>query len=148
MESQPLAHSRDDREDKRPIFDAHDTARDGLRVMIALMPHIQVNRAACKAAAAKGFSTATDLADYLVNKGLPFRDAHHAVGSAVAYAAKKNCDLADLTLAELKKFSAKIEEDVYVRLTLEGSVAARDHIGGTAPQQVRAAIARARKPRA
>ncbi|MEK6807072.1 MAG: argininosuccinate lyase [Pseudomonadota bacterium] len=145
MKGQPLAYNRDNQEDKRPLFDAHDTARDCLRVFVAMVPHIKVNRAACKAAAAKGFSTATDLADYLVNKGLPFRDAHHAVGSTVAYAAKKNRDLADLTLAELKKFSPKIEKDVYARLTPEGSVAARDHIGGTAPRQVRAAIARARK---
>ncbi len=145
MKGQPLAYNRDNQEDKMPLFDAHDTARDCLRVFVAMVPHIKVNRDACQAAAAKGFSTATDLADYLVKKGLPFRDAHHAVGSAVAYAAKKNCDLADLSLAELKKFSPKVEKDVYARLTPEGSVAARDHVGGTAPRQVRAAIARARK---
>jgi len=145
MKSQPLAYNRDNQEDKQPLFDAHDTARDCLRVMSALIPQLKLNRDACRAAAAKGFSTATDLADYLVNKGVAFRDAHHVVGSAVAYATKKNCDLADLSLAELKKFSPKIEKNVYARLTPEGSVAARDHLGGTAPKQVRAAIARARK---
>ena len=145
MKGQPLAYNRDNQEDKQPLFDAHDTVRACVQVFAQMLPHLTVNREICRAAAAKGFSTATDLADYLVNKGLPFRDAHHAVGSAVAYAAKKPCALDALSLAELKKFSPLIEKNVYTRLTVEGSAAARDHVGGTAPKQVRAAIARARK---
>ncbi|MDR3419426.1 MAG: argininosuccinate lyase [Nevskia sp.] len=144
MKGQPLAYNRDNQEDKQPLFDAHDTVAASLRVFAAMLPSLQVERAACRAAAAKGFSTATDLADYLVNRGLPFRDAHHAVGSAVAYAAGKSCDLADLTLDELRRFSPLVEADVYERLTPEGSLGARNHFGATAPQQVRAAIARAR----
>lgn len=145
MKGQPLAYNRDNQEDKQPLFDAHDTVRACVQVFAQMLPHLTVNREVCRAAAAQGFSTATDLADYLVHKGLPFRDAHHAVGSAVAYAAKKSCALDALSLTELKKFSPLIEKDVYTRLTVEGSAAARDHIGGTAPKQVRAAIARARK---
>jgi len=109
------------------------------------VPAITVQRDACRAAAARGHATATDLADYLVRKGLPFRDAHHAVGSAVAYATKKGVDLAQLKLEELRRFSPAIGKDVYAHLTLEGSVAARNHYGATAPAQVRAAIQRARK---
>jgi argininosuccinate lyase len=144
MKGQPLAYNRDNQEDKQPLFDAHDTAAACLRVFGAMLPNLTVQRDACRAAAAKGFSTATDLADYLVKKGLPFRDAHHAVGSAVAYAVTRNCDLADLSLDELRQFSALVEQDVYERLTLEGSLGARNHYGATAPAQVRAAIARAR----
>ena len=144
MKGQPLAYNRDNQEDKQPLFDAHDTEAACLRVFWAMLPNLTVEREACRAAASKGFSTATDLADYLVKKGLPFRDAHHAVGSAVAYAVTKACDLADLSLDELRKFSALVEQDVYERLTLDGSLRARNHYGATAPEQVRAAIARAR----
>jgi argininosuccinate lyase len=144
MKGQPLAYNRDNQEDKQPLFDAHDTVAACLRVFAAMLPSLQVEREACRAAAAKGFSTATDLADYLVKKGLPFRDAHHAVGAAVGYAVKKGCDLADLSLEELRGFSALVEQDVYERLTLEGSLRGRNHYGATAPEQVRAAIARAR----
>ena len=144
---QPLAYNRDNQEDKEPLFDAVDTVGACLHIYAEMIPHIEVNRDTCRTAATKGYSTATDLADYLVKKGLPFRDAHHAVGNVVAYAVKKNCDLADLTLAELKKFSELIETDVMQHITLEASVRARKTYGGTAPEQVRAAIARARKAR-
>lgn len=146
MKGQPLAYNRDNQEDKQPLFDAHDTVAACLRVFGAMLPNLTVERETCRAAASKGFSTATDLADYLVKKGLPFRDAHHAVGSVVAYAVTKACDLADLSLDELKKFSALVEQDVYERLTLDGSLRARNHYGATSPEQVRAAIARARSP--
>ena len=145
MKGQPLAYNRDNQEDKQPLFDACDTLTACLEVYAAMVPHIEVKRANCRAAAAKGFSTATDLADYLVKKGLPFRDAHHAVGSAVAYAGKKGVDLSDLSLDELRKFSPLVQKDVYARITLEGSLAARDHYGATSPKQVRAAITRAKK---
>src|SRR3546814_7040062 len=112
-----------------------------------MIPAIEVRRDNCRAAAARGFSTATDLADYLVNKGLPFRDAHHVVGSTVAFAQQKGCDIAELSLAELRTFSELIGEDVYAKITLEGSLAARNHYGATSPAQVRAAIARARATR-
>ena len=148
MKGQPLAYNRDNQEDKEPLFDALDTARDCLAVYAEMAPHIVVRRDNCRAAAAKGFSTATDLADYLVKKGLPFRDAHHVVGSAVGYAAQKACDLADLKLDELRQFSPLIAEDVYAHITLDASVAARTTYGGTAPAQVRAAVARARGVRA
>ena len=144
MKGQPLAYNRDNQEDKEPLFDALDTARDCLAVYAEMAPHIVVRRENCRAAAAKGFSTATDLADYLVKQGLPFRDAHHVVGSAVGHAARKGCDLADLALEELRQFSPLIGEDVYAHITLDASVAARTTWGGTAPAQVRAAIARAR----
>src|SRR3546814_11452648 len=109
-----------------------------------MIPAIEVRRDNCRAAAARGFSTATDLADYLVNKGLPFRDAHHVVGSTVAFAQQKGCDIAELSLAELRTFSELIGEDVYAKITLEGSLAARNHYGAHSPAQVRAAMARAR----
>jgi argininosuccinate lyase len=105
---------------------------------------IQPRREAMLAAARQGYATATDLADYLVRRGLPFRDAHEVVGQAVAYGIRQNRDLAELELAELQRFSEQIGADVFTVLTLEGSVAARDHIGGTAPRQVRQAVARAR----
>ncbi len=147
MKGQPLAYNRDNQEDKQPLFDALDTARDCLAVYAEMLPHIVVKRERCRAAVAMGFATATDLADYLVKKGLPFRDAHHAVGSAVAAAAAKNCDLADLSLAELQAFSPLVGADVFAHITPEASVAARTTYGGTAPSEVRAAIARARKAR-
>jgi len=147
MKGQPLAYNRDNQEDKPPLFDTVDTVSMCLQVYAEMVPHITVKRDNCRAAAAKGFSTATDLADYLVKKGLPFRDAHHAVGSAVGYAAQKGCDLSELSLEELRQFSPLVENDVYERITLEGSLNARNHYGATAPAQVRAAIARARAAR-
>jgi argininosuccinate lyase len=144
MKGQPLAYNRDNQEDKEPLFDAMDTVGACLEVYADMLPHLQVHRDACRAAAAKGFSTATDLADYLVKKGLPFRDAHHAAGSAVAHAAKKNCDLSQLPLAELQRFAPQITADVMEHITLEASLRARNTYGGTAPEQVRAAIGRAR----
>ncbi len=147
MKGQPLAYNRDNQEDKPPLFDSVDTVSLCLQVYAEMIPAIEVRRDNCRAAASKGFSTATDLADYLVKKGLPFRDAHHVVGSAVAYAGNKGCDLPELTLEELQKFSPLIAADVYERITLEGSLAARNHYGATSPAQVRAAIARARAAR-
>ena len=144
MKSQPLAYNKDNQEDKEPLFDAVDNVKGSLKVFADMVPAISCNRDAMRAAALKGFATATDLADYLVRKGIAFRDAHEIVGKSVAHCVTKQCDLADLSLEELRDFSPQIEADVFDFLTLEGSVAARDHIGGTAPAQVRAAIARAR----
>ncbi len=144
MKGQPLAYNRDNQEDKEPLFDAIDTVGACLSVYAEMIPHIVCKREACRAAASKGFSTATDLADYLVGKGLPFRDAHHVCGNAVGLAARKQCDLADLSLEELRGFSAVIDVDVFAYITLDASVSARTTYGGTAPSQVRAAIARAR----
>ena len=145
MKSQPLAYNKDNQEDKEPLFDTIDTLAGSLRAFADMVPHIQAKRAHMRRAAAQGFSTATDLADYLVKKGLPFRDAHEVVGSAVAFGIEAEKDLAELPLAQLQSFSALIDEDVFAVLTLEGSVAARDHLGGTAPKQVRQAAARARE---
>ncbi len=147
MKAQPLAYNRDNQEDKEPLFDAVDTVSACLRVYAAMMPHLRVDADACRAALARGFATATDLADYLVRKGVAFRDAHHAVGSAVAHASARGCDLSELSLDELRQFSDRIEADVFECLTLDGSAAARNHIGGTAPAQVRAAVQRARAAR-
>jgi argininosuccinate lyase len=145
MKSQPLAYNKDNQEDKEPLFDTADTLLVTLEIYADMMRGIKVDKDAMRAAATEGFATATDLADYLVKKGIPFRDAHEVVARAVRHAADKGCDLADLNLAELQEFSLHITEDVYAVLTLEGSLASRDHIGGTAPRQVKAAIARARK---
>lgn len=139
MKGQPLAYNRDNQEDKEPLFDAHDTAAACVALYAELVPALTVNRESCRAAAIQGYSTATDLADYLVRKGLAFRDAHHVVGSAVAHAVQKGVDLAELSLETLRTFSELIEADVHAALTVEGSVAARDHVGGTAPARVRAA---------
>ena len=144
MKAQPLAYNRDNQEDKELLFDSVDTARDCVEIFAAMVPQMTARREKMAAAAAHGYSTATDLADYLVGKNVPFRDAHEIVGRAVALAAKKHLALAELTLAELQGFHKAIEKDVFAVLTVEGSVAARDHIGGTAPRQVRAAAARAR----
>ena len=144
MKSQPLAYNKDNQEDKEPLFDTVDNIRGSLKIFADMIPAISCRRDNMRAAAMKGFATATDLADYLVVRGIPFRDAHEIVGKAVALCVEKACDLPELTLDELRKFSDRIQEDVFEVLTLEGSVAARDHIGGTAPAQVRAAIARAR----
>jgi argininosuccinate lyase len=145
MKGQALAYNKDNQEDKEPLFDTSSTLINTLRVFAGMMEGLTVNKVAMRHAAREGFSTATDLADYLVRKGLPFREAHEIVALAVRKAAGQEKDLSDLTLAELKEFSALIEADVHPALTLEGSLAARNHIGGTAPQQVRAAIDRARK---
>jgi argininosuccinate lyase len=144
MKGQPLAYNKDNQEDKEPLFDTADTLIDTLRIFADMVPGITVKPEAMAAALRQGYATATDLADYLVKKGLPFRDAHEAVARAVRAAEQKGCDLADLSLAELQAFSPLIEADVSGVLTVAGSLAARDHIGGTAPNQVKAAIARLR----
>jgi len=145
MKGQPLAFNRDNQEDKEPLFDAMETMTASLRVLAGMLPTMQVRRENMREAARRGYSTATDLADYLVRKGTPFRDAHEIVGRAVRFGIDTGRDLADLELDELKRFSKTIEADVFEVLTVEGSVAARDHVGGTAPAQVRQAIARARE---
>ena len=144
MKGQPLAYNKDNQEDKEPLFDTVDTVVDTLTIYADMLKGVRVKPEAMRRAAAEGFSTATDLADYLVKKGLPFRDAHEAVARAVRAAEGKGCDLAGLSLPELQAFSPLVGEDVFAVLTLEGSLAARDHIGGTAPGQVKAAVARAR----
>lgn len=144
MKSQPLAYNKDNQEDKEPLFDAIDTVKDCLRAFADMVPAIQARKEVMYEAAKRGFSTATDLADYLVRKGVPFRDAHEIVGKSVAYGVENSKDLSEMSLAELQQFSSIIEEDVFKVLTLEGSVAARNHIGGTAPAQVKAAAARAK----
>jgi argininosuccinate lyase len=145
MKGQPLAYNKDNQEDKEPLFDTVDTVKDSLQAFAPLVAGLQPQAKAMRAAAREGHATATDLADYLVRKGLPFRDAHEIVARAVRAAEGAGVDLAGLPLSTLQRFSRKIGKDVYRSLTLEGSVAARDHFGGTAPAQVRAAIARARK---
>ena len=145
IKGQPLAYNKDNQEDKEPLFDTVDTLSDTLAIMADLVATgIEANPERMRAAASEGFATATDLADYLVRKGMPFRDAHEAVARAVRHAETRCVDLADLPLAELRTFASAIGEDVFGVLTLEGSVASRDHVGGTAPRQVRAAIAAAR----
>ncbi|MCG5547321.1 argininosuccinate lyase [Halorhodospira halochloris] len=145
MKGQPLAYNRDNQEDKEPIFDSVDTLRDSLTAFADMVPAMEVNRKRCREAARAGFATATDLADYLVRQNVAFRDAHEVVGKAVRYAADNDRDLADLSLEELRQFSSAIADDVYAVLTLEGSVAARSHIGGTAPEQVKAQVKAARE---
>ncbi|HEY9033444.1 MAG TPA: argininosuccinate lyase [Pseudomonadales bacterium] len=143
MKGQPLAYNKDNQEDKEPLFDTIDTVSDCSKAFADMIPAIIAKKDIMYEAARRGFSTATDLADYLVRKGMPFRDAHEVVGEAVAHGVASGKDLSEMTLAELQGFSAMIGEDVFAVLTLEGSVAARNHIGGTAPQQVLAAAARA-----
>ena len=145
MKGQPLAYNKDNQEDKEPLFDTVDTVKGCLKAYADMVPAIVAKADNMREAARKGFSTATDLADYLVKKGVPFRDAHEIVGKAVAFGVAESRDLSEMTLAELQKFSDIIAEDVFEVLTLEGSVQARDHLGGTAPDQVRAAVARARQ---
>jgi argininosuccinate lyase len=144
MKGQPLAYNKDNQEDKEPLFDTVDTLLDTLTIYADMLRGIKVNKQAMRRAVLEGFATATDLADYLVKKGLPFRDAHEVVALAVRHAESKDCDLADLALADLQKFSALVAEDVYTVLTPEGSLASRRHIGGTAPEQVKQAITKAR----
>ena len=136
MKGQPLAYNKDNQEDKEPLFDTIDTVRDSLRAFADMIPSIEPRRENMFAAAKTGFSTATDLADYLVRKGIPFRDAHEVVGLAVRHGVEQNKDLSEMSLGELQTFSGLIGEDVFDVLTLEGSVAARNHVGGTAPARV------------
>jgi len=145
MKSQPLAYNKDNQEDKEPLFDTVDTVLDCLRAFADMVPAIKPRIEQMREAARRGFSTATDLADYLVRQGLPFRDAHEVVGKAVAHGVSSGQDLAEMTLATLQGFHPGINADVFEVLTLEGSVAARDHLGGTAPRQVAAAAERARE---
>ncbi len=143
MKSQPLAYNKDNQEDKEPLFDSVDTLLNCLRAFADMVPHIRPRTVVMRQASLKGFATATDLADYLAKKGLPFRDAHEIVGRAVAWCERNQYDLPDMPLDELRKFSVLIDQDVYTVLSPEGSMAARNHIGGTAPAQVRQALKRA-----
>lgn len=146
MKSQPLAYNKDNQEDKEPLFNTVDTLTDTLKIFIDMMGYgIIIKPKTMRSAALQGYSTATDLADYLVKKGLPFRDAHEIVAHIVRICIKKKCNLTDLSLTMLQTFSPVIDENILNSLTLEGSVAARDHIGGTAPNQIKLAIATARK---
>jgi argininosuccinate lyase len=145
MKGQPLAYNRDNQEDKEPFFDALDQMRASVEIMGRMLPGLQTRPAVMRAQAERGFATATDLADYLVRKGLPFRDAHAVVGRAVRLAQERNIGLEALPLADLQALSPLIGREVYEVLVLEGSLAARDHLGGTAPRQVQAAILRARE---
>ena len=143
MKSQPLAYNKDNQEDKEPLFDTIDNVGGSLRAFADMMPFVVPKKEVMREAALRGFSTATDLADYLVRKGVAFRDSHEIVGSAVGYGVKTGKDLGEMSLEELQQFGDMITDDVFDVLTLEGSVAARDHLGGTAPNQVRAAAKRA-----
>ena len=145
MKSQTLAYNKDNQEDKEPLFDTLDTLQGSLRAFADMVPNIRVNKESMYQSAKQGFATATDLADYLVKKGLPFRDAHEVVGNAVAYGIETGKDLSECSLDELKRFNQMIEQDVFDVLTLEGSVNARDIIGGTAPAQVRFQVEQCRK---
>jgi argininosuccinate lyase len=145
MKGQPLAYNKDNQEDKEPLFDTVDTLLGSLRAFADMMPHVQPKPEKMRQAAMQGFSTATDLADYLVRKGLPFRDAHEVVGKAVALGVETGRDLSEMRLEELQDFSDAIHADVFEVLTLEGSVAARNHLGGTAPEQVKMQVSLARK---
>ncbi|WP_106476531.1 argininosuccinate lyase [Phytohalomonas tamaricis] len=144
MKSQPLAYNKDNQEDKEPLFDTLDTVKGCLRAFADMVPALRAKADNMREAASRGFATATDLADYLVRRGVAFRDAHEIVGKSVAYGIAQGKDLAEMSLDELKQFSTMIDDDVFEVLTLEGSVAARNHIGGTAPDQVSAAAQRAR----
>jgi len=142
MKGQPLAYNKDNQEDKEPLFDTVDTVLDTLRAFVEMVPGLEADANAMRRAASEGYSTATDLADYLVRKGLPFREAHEAVARAVKAASAHGVDLAELSLAQLQEFSPLIEADAQQVLTLDGSVRARDHLGGTAPSQVLQQVAR------
>jgi argininosuccinate lyase len=144
MKGQPLAYNKDNQEDKEPLFDVADTLLVTLQIYGDMMRGVRVNAANMRQAALEGFATATDLADYLVKKGMPFRDAHEVVALAVKHGVATQKDLAEMSLTELQTFSQMISDDVYSVLTLEGSVASRNHVGGTAPAQVRNAIQQAR----
>ena len=144
MKGQPLTYNKDNQEDKEPLFDTVDTVRDTLRIMAEMVAGIEVKADAMERAAMKGYATATDLADYLTKKGLPFRDAHEAVAHAVKVAMGRGLDLSQLPLVDLQALHPAIGEDVFAVLTLHGSLAARNVLGGTAPVQVRAQIERHR----
>ena len=144
MKGQALAYNKDNQEDKEPLFDTVDTLRGSLKVFADMIPNIHVNKDAMYQATLKGYATATDLADYLVKHDIAFRDAHEVVGKAVKYAIEQGKDLSELKLKELQQFSAIIENDIFEVLSLEGSLAARNHIGGTAPEAVAKAIATAK----
>ena len=144
MKGQPLAYNKDNQEDKEPLFDCVDTVTDTLRIFADMISGVSARPDNMLDALHQGYATATDLADYLTRKGLPFRDAHEAVGLAVRRAEELGVDLPQLSLAELQSFSELIGEDIFAVLTVEGSLSARNHLGGTAPEQVRASIARAR----
>ncbi|MBC7780558.1 MAG: argininosuccinate lyase [Proteobacteria bacterium] len=144
MKGQPLAYNKDNQEDKEPLFDTVDTVLMTLTIYADMVGGIRVNARAMREALKQGFATATDLADYLVRQGVPFRDAHEAVARAVRHAEQAGCDLPDLPLADLQRFSPLIRDDVYAVLTIEGSMASRNHVGGTAPSAVRAALIEAR----
>ena len=144
MKGQPLAYNKDNQEDKEPLFDTIDTVLGCLKVYRDMLPAMRIKKDNMARAATRGFSTATDLADYLVRKGVAFRDAHEVVGKAVRYGIEQGKDLAAMGVEELRGFSQAIDPDVFAVLTIEGSVAARNHLGGTAPAQVSAAVARAR----
>jgi argininosuccinate lyase len=142
MKGQPLAYNKDNQEDKEPLFDTVDTLKDTLRIFAEMMGGVTVNAVAMEAAARRGYATATDLADYLVKKGLAFRDAHEVVAHAVKTAQSLGVDLSELPLATLQTFNPAVEADVFEVLSLKGSLAARNTQGGTAPERVRAEIAR------
>jgi len=145
MKGQALAYNKDNQEDKEPLFDTVDTLKDSLAVFAGLLAGIEPVAERMRAAVLEGHATATDLADYLVEKGVPFREAHELVARAVREAEARRCDLSQLPLATLRRFSPRIGADVLARLTPEGSVARRNHLGGTAPARVRSAAARARR---
>jgi argininosuccinate lyase len=145
MKAQPLAYNKDNQEDKEPLFDTVDTLTDTLRIYADMLTGVRVNTETMRKSALRGYATATDLADYLAKKSIPFRDAHEIVAKTVQFAEQKGCDISDLELNELQQFSTHIESDVFANLTLEGSMESRGHIGGTAPEQVRAAIDQARQ---
>jgi len=142
MKGQPLAYNKDNQEDKEPVFDTVDTLADTLRAFAEMLPGLEVNAAAMEQAASEGYSTATDLADYLVRKGMPFRDAHEAVARAVRLAVERGCALDALPIADLQRLAPHVTDDVRAALTTAGSLAARDHVGGTAPVQVQSQVAR------
>jgi argininosuccinate lyase len=145
MKGQPLAYNKDNQEDKEPLFDSVDTIYNCLCIFADMVPTIEANKDNMYHSALKGYTTATDLADYLVKKGLAFRDAHDVVGKAVSYGLKENKDLSEFSLDELKKLNSLIEKDVFDVISLEGSINARNHLGGTSPKQVSMAIKAGRK---
>ncbi|MEK7303103.1 MAG: argininosuccinate lyase [Pseudomonadota bacterium] len=145
MKAQPLAYNKDNQEDKEPLFDTVDTLIDTLRIYADMLAGVHVNPEVMRSSALRGYATATDLADYLTKKGIPFRDAHEIVAKTVQYAEQKGSDLNEIELSELQKFSPQIESDIFAVLTLEGSMGSRKHIGGTAPEQVQAAIQKAKE---
>jgi argininosuccinate lyase len=145
MKGQPLAYNKDNQEDKEPLLDTVDTLMMSLAVFAGMVGGITVKPEAMRNAALQGYATATDLADYLVKKGLPFREAHEAVALAVRQAETRGCDLSEMSLEDLRQFSPLVGPDVFEALTLEGSMKSRSHIGGTAPARVKAAITKARK---